>query len=269
MRCLPDIPAGIADARGGSSTARPPPFTLDTGRRAARGVPVGRNERLTGVLVATMRDPSKVRTPAPGFATDSNAKLKPASVDGQPAASIPFAHHPRHAHQRDPPPAPPGRQRTLPPTQLHPPGNFALARRPHRGHTASRLCSARTRLRRAVDPWPNADPAGLTARARPEARPEARAANLHKPHLPGGRGGAARSRERHLTPLRFEVVRVGIVRTLSSWYVWGCELAPNVSSGGGIRAADRVVRRRGYQHDHAAERGDYLPAIGNHAAADD
>ena len=33
----------------------------------------------------------------------------------------------------------------------------------------SRLCSARTRLRRAVDPWPNADPAGLTARARPEA----------------------------------------------------------------------------------------------------
>jgi hypothetical protein len=36
--------------------------------------------------------------------------------------------------------------------------------------------SARPRLRRAVDP--GADPAGLTARARPEARPETRAANL-------------------------------------------------------------------------------------------
>ena len=42
-----------------------------------------------------------------------------------------------------------------------------------------------------LDPGAPADPAGLTARARPEARPERRAANLHKPHLSEGRGGAA------------------------------------------------------------------------------
>jgi hypothetical protein len=35
-----------------------------------------------------------------------------------------------------------------------------------------------TRLRRAVDPGASADPAGLTARARPKARPGRRAANL-------------------------------------------------------------------------------------------
>ena len=36
-----------------------------------------------------------------------------------------------------------------------------------------------TRLRRAADPGASASPAGLTARARPEARPETRAANLY------------------------------------------------------------------------------------------
>jgi len=43
---------------------------------------------------------------------------------------------------------------------------------------ASHPRSARTRLRHAVDPGVSADPAGLTARARPEARPRKRAANL-------------------------------------------------------------------------------------------
>jgi len=50
------------------------------------------------------------------------------------------------------------------------------------GLLTSRLCSARTRLRRAVDPGASADPAGLTARARPKARPEAHAANLCSNH---------------------------------------------------------------------------------------
>ena len=47
-----------------------------------------------------------------------------------------------------------------------------------------------TRLRRAVDPGASADPAGLTARARPEARPDRRAANLHR--LPTAGSGPGR-----------------------------------------------------------------------------
>ena len=44
--------------------------------------------------------------------------------------------------------------------------------------TVLRIPLRGTRLRRAVDPGASASPAGLTARARPEARPEGRAANL-------------------------------------------------------------------------------------------
>jgi len=44
--------------------------------------------------------------------------------------------------------------------------------------TVLRIPLRGTRLRRAVDPGASADPAGLTARARPEARPDRRAANL-------------------------------------------------------------------------------------------
>jgi hypothetical protein len=44
--------------------------------------------------------------------------------------------------------------------------------------TVLRIPLCGTRLRRAVDPGASTDPAGLTARARPEARPEVRAANL-------------------------------------------------------------------------------------------
>ncbi len=44
--------------------------------------------------------------------------------------------------------------------------------------TVLRIPLRGTRLRRAVDPGASASPAGLTARARPEARPEERAANL-------------------------------------------------------------------------------------------
>jgi hypothetical protein len=53
-------------------------------------------------------------------------------------------------------------------------GPFSLNGAPHPR-------SARTHLRRAVDPGASADPAGLTARARPKARPETRAANLRSP----------------------------------------------------------------------------------------
>ena len=42
--------------------------------------------------------------------------------------------------------------------------------------TVLRIPLRGTRLRRAVDPGASASPAGLTARARPEARPERRAA---------------------------------------------------------------------------------------------
>ena len=45
--------------------------------------------------------------------------------------------------------------------------------------TVLRIPLRGTRLRRAVDPGASTGPAGLTARARPEARPGARAANLH------------------------------------------------------------------------------------------
>ena len=44
--------------------------------------------------------------------------------------------------------------------------------------TVLRIPLRGTHLRRAVDPGSSADPAGLTARARPEARPEMRATNL-------------------------------------------------------------------------------------------
>ena len=44
--------------------------------------------------------------------------------------------------------------------------------------TVLRIPLCGTRLRRAVDPGATADPAGLTARARPEARPDRRTANL-------------------------------------------------------------------------------------------
>jgi hypothetical protein len=56
---------------------------------------------------------------------------------------------------------------------------IALVRmgRPLQLNGASRPASG-TRLRRAIDPEASTDPAGLTARARPEARPGAHAANL-------------------------------------------------------------------------------------------
>ena len=44
--------------------------------------------------------------------------------------------------------------------------------------TVLRIPLRGTRLRRAVDPGASAGPAGLTARARPKARPDSRAANL-------------------------------------------------------------------------------------------
>ena len=50
--------------------------------------------------------------------------------------------------------------------------------------TVLRIPLRGTRLRRAVDPGASAAPAGLTARARPEARPEAHAANLSNQPLP-------------------------------------------------------------------------------------
>src|SRR5262249_5743872 len=44
--------------------------------------------------------------------------------------------------------------------------------------TVLRIPLRGTRLRRAVDPGASASPAGLTARARPEARPNGRAAHF-------------------------------------------------------------------------------------------
>jgi hypothetical protein len=52
--------------------------------------------------------------------------------------------------------------------------------RPSSVNGAPRPHSARTRLRRAVDPGASVDPAGLPVRARPEAGPEACAANLRE-----------------------------------------------------------------------------------------
>jgi hypothetical protein len=52
--------------------------------------------------------------------------------------------------------------------------------RPSSLNGAPRPHSARTRLRRAVDPGASVDPAGLPVRARPEAGPEACAANLRE-----------------------------------------------------------------------------------------
>ena len=49
--------------------------------------------------------------------------------------------------------------------------------------TVLRIPLRGTRLRRAVDPGASASPAGLTARARPKARPERRTANLRSMHI--------------------------------------------------------------------------------------
>src|SRR6266568_473945 len=54
--------------------------------------------------------------------------------------------------------------------------------------TVLRIPLRGTRLRRAVDPGASTDPAGLTARARPEARPDRRAANLPAQHYKRKRG---------------------------------------------------------------------------------
>jgi hypothetical protein len=58
------------------------------------------------------------------------------------------------------------------------PERRALSRLAPPASTVLRTPLRRTRLRRAVDPGASASPAGLTARARPQARPERRAANL-------------------------------------------------------------------------------------------
>jgi hypothetical protein len=43
------------------------------------------------------------------------------------------------------------------------------------------ICLVHVHAKSRLTPEPNADPAGLTARARPKARPETRAANLLEP----------------------------------------------------------------------------------------
>jgi hypothetical protein len=95
---------------------------------------------------------------------------------------------PRHRPQPVPAVTPPGcRVRELAATVSAPGAPIAARRSQNRAGTphivrvgpsslngAPHPRWARTRLRRAVDPGASADPAGLTARARPEARPEAR-----------------------------------------------------------------------------------------------
>jgi hypothetical protein len=144
----------------------------------------------------SLNDPGKCR------ATAARVVGVSPQVAGQPARASSA-----EAHRRGPLPAAPlprARRSRAPPLRTvgrafraSCPGRRATcADRPAKGHShragtprivrlgpsslngAPRPRCARTRLRRAVDPGDLCRPAGLTARARPQARPEARAANL-------------------------------------------------------------------------------------------
>src|SRR5690242_15951372 len=120
----------------------------------------------------------------------SGSAASPRPSDGGPTAAAAAWHgEPR----RRPPPAPPQRPDAAPCELVELSGIAGIGRLPQKSQltgserralsglappasTVLRIPLRGTRLRRAVDPGASASPAGLTARARPKARPGRRAA---------------------------------------------------------------------------------------------
>jgi hypothetical protein len=139
-----------------------PRFNLGSRRYEAARFAASFGRGSYGAAAARARHPGDRRLRSPPYPAAA-----PASITTRPSASRQMRQSPGECRSDG------AERRTL--SGLAPP---TVLRIPLRG----------TRLRRAVDPGDSASPAGLTARARPEARPE-RARRTHATrhgHLTGG-----------------------------------------------------------------------------------
>jgi hypothetical protein len=140
-----------------------PGFTRGTRRRGGGSFAASFGRKPYGAATAAHSTPVTGRLRSPPYPVAAPASTTARAVTLTPSAPIAV-------------------KRSLRPDRnaAHCPGRPLQPQRCFASRCAGRACGAPLTLETS------ADPAGLTARARPEARPETRAANLPTPHLSGG-----------------------------------------------------------------------------------